>query len=87
MYGDRELTSSFLRHIAVLLSTLDYQDVSKHGSKAANAYRLARKELRKINEKRNLLSQTSPSCNSRKDKTTVSVNTDNSKRNKRCDNR
>lgn len=39
---------SFLRHVEMLLSGLDYQDISKQGTKVANAYRLARKELRKL---------------------------------------
>lgn len=49
--------NSFLRHVDILLSSIDYPDISKHGAKVANAYRLARKELRKLkaNGKDNIL--------------------------------
>lgn len=40
--------SSFLRHAKTVIDTIDYQDISKHGTRAANAYRLAKKELRKL---------------------------------------
>lgn len=40
--------SSFLRHAKTIFDAVDYQDISKHGTRAANAYRLARKELRKL---------------------------------------
>lgn len=50
--------NSFLRHVDIILSSVDYPDISKHGAKVANAYRLARKELRKLkaNGKDNILS-------------------------------
>lgn len=40
--------TSFLRHVKTLTDAIDYPDVSKHGSRVANAYRLARQELRKL---------------------------------------
>ncbi len=39
---------SFLRHVKTMIDAIDYQDISKHGPRAANAYRLAKKELRKL---------------------------------------
>lgn len=53
--GKDTLIRSFIRHAAIVLDKIDYPDISKQGTKAANAYRLARKELRKINEKGNIL--------------------------------
>lgn len=64
--GQNKVIDSFLRHVGLLLTRLDYQDVSKHGAKVANAYRLARKELKKINEKRNLLPKAPTSRRPRK---------------------
>lgn len=53
--GKDALIRSFIRHAAIVLDKIDYPDISKQGTRAANAYRLARKELRKINEKGNIL--------------------------------
>lgn len=78
--GQDKVVDNFLRHVALLLTRLNYQDVSKHGAKVANAYRLARKELKKINEKRNLLPKTSTSRRPREIQTEVSTHTDNGKR-------
>ena len=79
----KELTESFLRHVATLLDGLHYPDVSRQGTRVANAYRLARKELRKINEKRNILPPSSASLLSEKTETTLPPHPDNGKRSKR----
>lgn len=81
--GRKELTESFLRHVATLLDGLHYPDVSRQGTRVANAYRLARKELRKINEKRNILPPPSASLLSEKTETTLPPHSDNGKRSKR----
>lgn len=81
--GKKELTESFLRHVATLLDGLHYPDVSRQGTRVANAYRLARKELRKINEKRNILPPSSASLLSEKAETALPSHSDNGKRSKR----
>lgn len=48
MGAERSLTRSFLRHVETLLANVDYTQISSRGSRAANAYRLARKELAKL---------------------------------------
>lgn len=42
---------SFLRHVETVLSHIDYTDLSCRGSRAANAYRLAKKELYQLKKK------------------------------------
>lgn len=49
--GNDSLMHSFLRHVETVLLNIDYTDLSCRGSRAANAYRLAKKELYQLKKK------------------------------------
>lgn len=49
--GNDSLMRSFLRHVETVLSHIDYANLSCRGSRAANAYRLAKKELHQLKKK------------------------------------
>lgn len=53
--GTDSLTASFLRHVEVVLANTDYAALSRRGSRAANAYRLAKKELSQLKKKKETL--------------------------------
>ena len=78
--GKGALIRSFIRHVAIVLDKIDYPDISKQGSRAANAYRLARKELRYINEKGNILPEDATPLLSQQNQTALPPYTDNGQR-------